>query len=87
MSKYILPLILLVIADLVFLQNKKPIQKRPMALDDPWGPLLYIPLSAIGMYLLFREGVIEVAIGWLAAIAIASILNSLFGILNRGKLK
>jgi len=78
MGKFILPVILITISGFVFLQNKKPIEDRPIAFSDPWGWLVYIPTSTVGVYLLLRIGIVETIIGWFASLFIANIFSGIF---------
>ena len=78
MTEYILPIILTVISGFVFLQNKKPIEERALAFDDPWGPVIYIASGIAGVYLFWRIGIKELIIGWLISLFIAQIITVIF---------
>ena len=78
MIEYILPMILTVISGFVFLQNKKPIEERALAFDDPWGPIIYIASGIAGAYLFWRIGIKELIIGWLISLFIAQIIAVIF---------
>ncbi len=77
MQEYILPTIILTISDFIFLQNKKPDWKRPVAFDDPWGPIIYIPLGLIGLYLFFNISILDLLLGFFYCAFIAQILSLL----------
>ncbi len=83
MGQYILPSIFLIISGFVFLQNKKPLEERALAFDDPWGPIIYILSGVVGIYLFLKIGVLETVVGWFISLFIAFILN---GALKRTQL-
>jgi len=75
--QYLLPEILLIVSAVVFLENKGPKEHRPLAFDDPWGPIIYIPLSLLGLYLLLRVSWVHAVLGWLVAIVVASAVEGI----------
>lgn len=78
MTEYILPIILTIISGFVFLQNKKPIEERALAFDDPWGPIIYIATGVAGIYLFWQIGIKEMIIGWFISLFIAKIITIIF---------
>jgi len=78
MQEYILPIILLIISSFIFLQNKRTIEQRPVVFDNPWAPLIYIPVGIIGLYLLFQMGIWSLILGWLFSVFFSLVLSSSF---------
>jgi amino acid transporter len=78
MNGYILPIMLTVTSGFVFLQNKKPIEKRALAFDDPWGTIIYITTGTAGIYLFWQIGIKEMIIGWFLSLFVAKIISEIF---------
>jgi len=78
---------LLAFSGFIFLQNRKPLEKRALLFDNPLGPLIYISLSFLGLYILSKQGFLIMVMGWFAGTIIFGIsLNIIFEkILNRPK--